>query len=103
MINRQARGGGSVSPEYIAILDEMVKQNKLDIYEKTTVVKATFDQALKKWQIWFSNGKKESFDGIWLATGSEVNINKLPFLQTLLKTNPIEIVNNLPVLTNGND
>lgn len=101
LIYKQARGGGSITPEYMVILDEMVKQNILDIYEKTTVVKASFHQILKKWQIWFSTGNTEYFDGIWLATGSEVNINKLPFLHTLLKTNPIEIVNNLPVLTNG--
>ncbi|NJL91967.1 MAG: hypothetical protein HC916_20940, partial [Coleofasciculaceae cyanobacterium SM2_1_6] len=59
----------------------------------------SWENNLTGWQLGCSNGEKLACDRLWLATGSTLKVQEQPLLTPLLVTNPLEVVNGLPVLT----
>ena len=99
---KTARGGGSVTPEFMVQLNAFVNAGTLQIYEQMQITHSCFDTGQRKWIIQFSGRITEQFDAIWLGTGACLDVNKIDCLKTLRQCHPINSVNGLPILTNGN-
>jgi hypothetical protein len=93
---REARGGGSVTPEAHAMLSAEVEDGRLELLEGDEVIGA--DRNSGKWSVDFENGETRQFDQIWLATGSDMDATKQPLLSQLLADCPIDIIGGLPAL-----
>jgi hypothetical protein len=139
---KEARGGGSVTPEAMISLNEQQAAGVLRLWEGRQVCGAEWVQTKADghsgghWAVFFDDDGSEysgaardvgsagngeglptaevlneqransadesvngiAFDRIWLATGSEVNVEAEPVLQQLLRDRPIELVNGLPTI-----
>ncbi|MEM8830405.1 MAG: FAD/NAD(P)-binding protein [Cyanobacteria bacterium P01_G01_bin.19] len=93
---KQARNGGSMTPDMMLQLNRASYEGKLTIDECCQVRNAHWQNNL--WQVSCQNGNQHKFNRIWLATGTRFNVTEHPLLKDVLKTYPPEIVNGLPVL-----
>ena len=93
---KQARNGGSMTPEMILKLNQAANEGKIRIDECCQVRDAQWQNNL--WQVRCHDGSKHRFNRIWLATGTRFNITEHPLLQNVLEAYPTKIVNGLPVL-----
>ena len=93
---RQARNGGSMTPEMMLQLRKASHEGKVRIDECCQVSDVEWQGNL--WQVHCRNGSKHQFNRIWLATGTRLNFTEHPLLEDVLKTYPTEIVNDLPIL-----
>ncbi|GAA5987628.1 hypothetical protein JCM11641_001172 [Rhodosporidiobolus odoratus] len=117
---QQARNGGSVNPQFYRTTMKHVKEGRLDLRTLTEVRKAEYDEGRKKWMFEVATRPDvktaakaeaagrvaeetmttlEDVDYLVCSTGSKIDLAGVPFIQPLLKSNPIELVNGLPVLT----
>ena len=105
---KQARGGGSVNPTFNKILKQYAKSGRLDIKTNTTVDAAAYDPALRKWSIELlttnpatlsESKEKLQVDYVVCSTGSAMAFDKIPFIQPLLASHPIEMIRGAPRLT----
>ncbi|CAL3965080.1 unnamed protein product [Diplocarpon coronariae] len=97
-----ARSGGSVNPEYKGILCGLVREGKLVIEEFTEVKEAVWDELEMMWTMGLDgrDGRRElQADHVVYATGVVADINKVPAVQPLLDSHPIETVGGMPCLT----
>lgn len=107
---KEARNGGSVTPFYSKLLKELVASGRLEILEETSVRSAkwyTTSRERGNWSLEIESKREgsntlllESIDYLVLSTGSQMEFDKLPFLDSMLNSHPIEIVGRYPVLTN---
>ncbi|NJK39970.1 MAG: lysine N(6)-hydroxylase/L-ornithine N(5)-oxygenase family protein [Oscillatoriales cyanobacterium RM2_1_1] len=105
---QQARNGGSLTPTMMLNLRQAERQGKLVLEENCHVVSATWqahsevepfdDHSRQHWQIHCDNGSSQSFDRIWLATGTRFDLQQHELLQEVLTRYPAEMVQGLPVL-----
>ena len=112
-----ARNGGSLTPAVFTHLRRLKAEGKIEFIENCEIKQARWennnlgnhlghnlgnnlDNNLKaSWQLTCSDREKLECDRLWLATGSTLKIQEQPLLAPLLVTNPLEVVNGLPVLT----
>jgi hypothetical protein len=92
---REARGGGSVTPEAHVMIQAEAKAGRLDLL-CDEVIGAEYIS--RKWHCDFESGETRQFDQIWLATGSVMDATKQPILSKLLVDCPIDIIGGLPAL-----
>ncbi|MEM9276571.1 MAG: FAD/NAD(P)-binding protein [Cyanobacteria bacterium P01_F01_bin.143] len=94
---KQARNGGSMTPEIMLQLRRAAREGKVIFNECCQVDDAQWQD--NTWRVHCPNGcKQHQFNRIWLATGTKFNVQEHPLLQDVLDTYPTEIVNGLPVL-----
>ena len=99
---QQARNGGSVTPAMLLHLRRLERQGQITFYEQCEVQQAEWKR--EAWQVHCSAGAEHDcvahllIDRLWLATGSQLNIEHWPLLADVQATYPIEVVNGLPVL-----
>lgn len=100
-IIREARDGGSITPEYKRILGELVKEGRVAVKEGCEVVGAEWDEERRYWRV--ETEPEVEMVGVnymVYATGVEADIQKVDAVKPLLKEYPIEIVGGMPCLTN---
>lgn len=95
---QKARGGGSITTEYMQILRQEVKNSRLTLKEQVQVTDCVWNSDKSVWDIVFSDSSVASFEYIWLGTGSVLDIQKEPCMQKMLQQYPIDVVGGLPVL-----
>ena len=83
-----AKGGGSISPEVLATMAEFQAQGQCRVVENTEVVH--LERASDTWLVTLDNGEDESYDIIWMATGTVVDVMQQPLFESLMKTHPCE-------------
>ena len=99
---QQARNGGSVTPAMLLHLRRLERQGQLTFYEQCEVQQAEWKG--DAWRVRCSTGAEHDcfthlpMDRIWLATGSQMNVEHWPLLADMRANCPAEIVNGLPVL-----
>ncbi|KAK0124447.1 hypothetical protein ONS95_009402 [Cadophora gregata] len=104
---RDARGGGSVNPEYRGILKRLVGEGRLRVWEWTEVVGAKRvggDGDGENWVLELSrtDGEKREevvVDHVVYATGIVADINRVEAVRPMLDEFPIETVGGMPCLT----
>ncbi|GAA5827254.1 hypothetical protein JCM11251_001194 [Rhodosporidiobolus azoricus] len=117
---QKARNGGSVNPQFLHILQKYARAGRLDLRTLTEVKEAAFHEETGKWRFEIvtrmdekakakmdpSLGKEtdtfstiEDIDYLVSSTGSMIDLSGVDFIQPLLKSNPVELVNGFPVLT----
>jgi len=89
-----ARKGGSIPPEVLKVL---VNNSKIKTHEEIQI--SNVEWTGKDFVVSMDTGESESFDMIWLATGSENSIDSFPILSNLSSILPIQIIQGLPVLS----
>jgi hypothetical protein len=99
---RDARGGGSITPEYKAILNKLVKERKVELVERTNVVGAEWDDDSLKWRLKTNPLVEDmpTIDHVVYATGIAADFNSVPAVKQLMEDVPVEMVGGMPCLTN---
>ena len=98
---KEARGGGSITPEYRKILAGLVKQERLELRESTQIIGAQWDEEARVWEL----ETKPPIEGLRVdhviyATGFPVDFRHIPALECLQQAATIKTVGGLPCLTN---
>ncbi|TVP64557.1 MAG: FAD-dependent oxidoreductase [Leptolyngbya sp. LCM1.Bin17] len=99
---QQARNGGSVTPAMLLRLRRLERQGQLTFYEQCQVQRAEWKG--DAWQVHCLTGGEHGclthlpIDRIWLATGSQLNVEHWPLLADVRANYPMAIINGLPVL-----
>ena len=106
---RDARGGGSVNPEYRGILKQLVAKGLVRVWEGTEVKGARREVKdgcdTRRWVLELQgrdeDGRTEEIvvDLVVYATGVVADINRVEAVRPLLEHFPIETVGGLPCLT----
>jgi len=97
----EARGGGSMTPEYKKILKTLVADGKIELWEHTVVVGANWNEELKSWKVTTEpRMEMPTIDHVVYATGAAVDFGSIEAIQPLLKEFPIQLVAGMPCLTN---
>jgi hypothetical protein len=96
-----ARGGGNFTPEYKKLIVDLVKSGQVEMFEKTEIVDATWDEDTEMWNL-ITEPKIEGLcvDHIVYATGAQADFMNIPALQPLREIAPIKTVSGLPCITN---
>jgi hypothetical protein len=99
----QERNGGSITPEYLQMLEKYVESGILKICTNVQVQNCEWISSSNTndgiWEYQLSDKKsKYQCDQIWLATGSIFDIFKEPVLEVLAEKYDLNSVNGIPVL-----
>lgn len=97
---KEARGGGSVNPEYKKLLMKLEKEGKVEIKEHTRVIGAERDDQRKMWKLALNTGGEPLVDCVVYATGIAADLNNVKALKRLMEQAPLEMVGGMPCLTN---
>jgi cation diffusion facilitator CzcD-associated flavoprotein CzcO len=92
----EARNGGSITPEAGVELREAQRRGELQLHEHCEVQSARWSSG--QWDIFCGGGQQLAADRIWLATGHRQGVSQQPLLQQLHQQQPIELVDDWPVL-----
>ncbi|KAI8850740.1 hypothetical protein BC829DRAFT_488626 [Chytridium lagenaria] len=84
MLTSAKNGGGSITPEYMSILQRHASSSRLQIREKTEVTSIAWTSS-GTWCVEFSQGSPEEFDLIWLGTGSILDVTREPCLAKVME------------------
>ena len=95
-IVREARNGGSLTPAVLTKLRKFKAERKVEFYENCQVQNLTWNS---EWTVQCDNSDVLQCDRIWVATGSQLDIEQSSLFSNVLKQCPIEVVDGLPVLT----
>ena len=96
---KKARGGGSITPRYTRVLREWIRKGRLEVHTHTCVVDAKWNEQDGEWDIKTAPGiALPKFHHVVFATGLGSDVNTLPVLGSLRKTNPIETYGGFPAL-----
>lgn len=97
---QEARGGGSVTPIFHQKLKKHVASGRLALHQNTSIAEARFDQARGGWRVETVPRMENMpvFDYIYFATGVQTDYTDLPYLQTMLKTWPVDGCGGFPCL-----
>ena len=94
---KNAKSGGSITPEYHLKIKKWVQEGVLTLLEHTKITGLEFSD-----EYVVSFGKKqERYDLIWLGTGSKADISTDPLFKEVMNNYPIETSGGLPFLTKG--
>jgi cation diffusion facilitator CzcD-associated flavoprotein CzcO len=93
---KNARNGGSLTPMIMSELRQAEKLGKLNFLENCEVQQATWQQ--DHWSITCHNQQQMEFDQIWLATGTQLDVQNEALLQETQASYPTKIIGGLPVL-----
>ncbi|KAH7418361.1 hypothetical protein BKA64DRAFT_564285 [Cadophora sp. MPI-SDFR-AT-0126] len=104
---REARGGGSVNPEYGRILRGLKEEGRVTLWEWTEVAgakeKDSRDGEPERWSLELQGkgGRRDEIvvDHVVYATGIAADINRVEAVKPLLDDFPIETVGGMPCLT----
>ena len=97
-----ARNGGSLTPAVLTQLRRRERDGKISFYEQCEVQSAAWQG--NAWTVTCNQPgvhhciAQQPIDRIWLATGSTLDVNHWPLLANIRATNPLPLVNGLPVL-----
>lgn len=97
---KEARNGGSVNPEYQNLLYEHEKSGKLTILKHSTATPSDWDGT--HWNNVKINNEyniPEPIDYIYYATGSTPDVERIDFMQDIIKNYPVETIDGIPCLT----
>ena len=98
---RDARGGGSITPEYHKILFSHKAKGSLSIHTETQVTGAVWDDKSRTWEV-ETDPKIEGLpriDHVVYATGLQVDFKTISAIQPLLEQDEIKCVGGIPCLT----
>jgi hypothetical protein len=97
---KEARGGGSMTPQYYKILKKHMEGGRLKVFERTTMTGARFDETRGVWRVETCPEVPElpPMDYIYFATGVETDFATLPWLQSMRESHPIEGYGGFPCL-----
>ncbi|CAK7200064.1 hypothetical protein SEUCBS139899_002752 [Sporothrix eucalyptigena] len=106
-IVREARGGGSITPQFAKILRKHVAVGSVRLCTGTQVTSLSFidtentGDAGGLWHVKTSPPVDDlpPMDHIYFATGIDTDVMTLPYLQTMQKQFPIETIGGFPCLT----
>ncbi len=106
---REARSGGTVTPEALAKLQEYITAGRITVHQRTVdggVLVASEDRdgcrSGWQWRLSTTDGDVVHASGLLLATGTTVDVRRDPMLRTLLAmTPPDSVCEGLPILTAG--
>lgn len=94
---QDARQGGSIPPE---LVEELQRQSRLEWKQEAEIYSVDYDSE-ELWVSFADESEDQVYDQIWLATGSDVDLEEYPPLLQLHQTSlPIPLVRGLPVLSN---
>ncbi|BGP36399.1 hypothetical protein JCM10449v2_000300 [Rhodotorula kratochvilovae] len=112
---RTARNGGSVNPHFLSVLKRHAKTGRLDLRVLSEVRRAEYDEGSGKWSLSVRTRREEKrrvlgdeewdehaledVDFVVCSTGSTLDLEKVPLVQPLLRSHPVELVQGLPRLT----
>lgn len=98
---RDARGGGSITPEYRKILQMHESKGRMSIYTEMQITGAVWDEGTRTWGI-ETSPKTEGLpriDHVVYATGLQVDFKSIPAVQPLLEMDDVRCVGGMPCLT----
>ena len=105
---RDARGGGSITPEFYRRVKVRVAEGRLVLRERTMLAEARFEENAVPGSggVWLvttdpptlPSEEMPPMDYIYFATGVQTNFSTLPYLQTMVKRNPIQGFGGFPSL-----
>lgn len=97
---KEARGGGSITPEYKKILTALIKQGKVELKEYTNITGAEWDEETRVWKLETEPPIEGLFvDHVVYATGVPAKFEDVPALNCLQQAAPIKTVGGMPCLT----
>lgn len=90
---KEAKGGGSITPEYRKILAGLIKQGRLDLRECTQITGAQWDEEARIWKL-ETQPPIEGLrvDHVIYATGVPVDLRDIPALKRLQQATTIKTV-----------
>lgn len=97
----EARNGGSITPAYSSTLKALMEKGKMERHTKTTIASKTWDSDTMQWTITTTPSiSLPKIDFIYYATGANIDINKVPLVEDLMRDHPIATTAGFPCLTN---
>jgi len=99
---QSARNGGSLTPAILTKLRRLARSGKLTFYEHCQVKQAQWKG--NAWQVHCENRGVHDciahlpIDRLWLATGSQLDIQQWSILSEVRETYPLPTIHGLPVL-----
>lgn len=101
---RVARGGGSMTPVYRAVLAKHEAAGRLNIRECTRIARQCWDADSMTWKVQLQSAGSDletelEVDFIFYATGAKADIDAVPCLKEMHEKWPIMTVEGLPCLT----
>ena len=97
-MSREARDGGSISPELDAVISDLEGKGLVRLREWTEVVSASFDPVTSSWTVALSSDEVLEADYLICATGALVDVTSDPLLGTLQAAHELPVFGGLPVL-----
>jgi hypothetical protein len=98
---RDARGGGSITPEYKKILQAHEAKGRVSIHTETQITGTSWDEKSQTWEIetepWVEGLPR--IDHVVYATGLQVDFKSIPAIQPLLEVKDLRCVGGMPCLT----
>ena len=96
-ILKEAKPGGSVTPEIMEVVQRGIDEGRLSLLENVEIrtVKWTGDE----WSVVGDGMPLKTFDYIWFGTGTVVDVSSDPLLDSLWEDCPIQTFDGLPALT----
>ncbi|WP_448571415.1 FAD/NAD(P)-binding protein [Trichothermofontia sp.] len=97
-----ARNGGSLTPAMLTQLRRWERAGQLSFYEHCEVAAATWEGS--SWRVICHHAAgydclaQWPIDRIWLATGTQINVNQWPLLSEIREAYPVPTIQGLPVL-----
>ncbi|KAK9768241.1 hypothetical protein K7432_001263 [Basidiobolus ranarum] len=102
-ILRQARKGGSITPQVMQKLNQLMKDGVLEMIPTTQVNQAIWCSSSNNWKVELTNDTNISASAIWLSTGrcqnSEINLNREIAFKKVIDQLNVKLIEGLPVVT----
>ncbi len=93
---KEARNGGSLTPAILTKLRKFNAENRVEFHENCQVRSLVWDN--HEWTVRCESSEVIQCDRIWVATGSQLDIQQHPLFAKVLEQYPIEVVQGFPVL-----
>ncbi|KAF5026021.1 hypothetical protein F66182_1923 [Fusarium sp. NRRL 66182] len=99
---KKARGGGSITAVFNKRLEKHIAAKRLELFTKTNLVDATFDQESGRWTVQTNPPIEHlpAMDFMYFATGIQTDFASLPYLNTMMEKFPIEGRGGFPCINN---
>ncbi len=93
---KEARNGGSLTPAVLTKLRKLKAEHRVTFHEHCQIRSIVWQD--DQWTVQCESGDVMQCDRIWVATGSQLNIQQHPLFASVLEHYPIEVVQGFPVL-----
>lgn len=100
-ILKESRQGGSVPPDILGHLRHAAatEADTVQVQEEVEIANVIWDEDHQNFQVHlYDSSSSKSFDMIWMATGTDNDLEFYPALATLQNKLPVQVVGGLPVL-----